>query len=265
MTSTLETVAYRAPLALRVTDASTGGAVADGLVATAWPAGDPTAARTARKSTISELLGFGTLPGLRSLELAAAKGDNRPTFPPVQRRPFVVRVLDTFARFLPQLITVDVPRSSALDVALFSAPGRPRLPGWATVSGEVHVSGNGAATAWAVIRLDDGASTFDAVTDEAGRFLIYLPYPEALPPLAGNPPPAGGIGLVSWPLTCTVRAEPAALLWPVPEGPGVPPEISSIRGQAAAQISTGAGSQPSVTATLQFGTPLLLPLQVVPA
>jgi hypothetical protein len=47
--------------------------------------------------------------------------------------------------------------------------------------------------------------------------------------------------------------------------PGDPPELASLLGQAPAAISTGGGQQPSLGATLTFGTQLLLMLQVVPA
>ncbi len=60
----LETIAYRAPLSLQFADSVGGATVADGLVVTAWPAGDPGGARLAVQSPISTIMGFGLLPGL---------------------------------------------------------------------------------------------------------------------------------------------------------------------------------------------------------
>src|SRR6266540_889548 len=141
---------------------------------------------------------------------------------------------------------------------------RPRPPGWATVYGEVQVSTGGAPAAWALVELTGAGTAYQTVSDERGRFLCYLPYPEALPVLAGSPPVGGGIGDVSWALAVTVNFEPASLAWPVVPGTG-PPDIASIRAQSQAQISEGGNPQASIVATLSFGTPLLLRLGVVPA
>jgi len=264
VTLTLETAGYRAPLALRPVDSATGADVGDGLVALAWPEGDPAAARAARRSRMSALLGFGTLPGLYSQEVATAAGGAVLDWPALDPRPFIVTVTDTFDRYLPEVLAVKAPRTAPLDVTLYSAPTRPRPPGWATVYGEVQVSTGGAPAAWALVELTGAGTAYQTVSDERGRFLCYLPYPEALPVLAGSPPVGGGIGDVSWALAVTVNFEPASLAWPVVPGTG-PPDIASIRAQSQAQISEGGNPQASIVATLSFGTPLLLRLGVVPA
>jgi hypothetical protein len=264
MTVILETLGYRAPLALHCVDAATGADVGDGLVATTWPRDDPTTARTARRSLVSALLGFGMLPGLGGQELALAAGATLPGWPAVTPKPFVVTVTDTLGRYLPEAMTADVPVSAPLEITLYSAPARPQPPGWATVYGEVHV-GPGAAAAWALVTVSDGTTSHQAVSDEAGRFLVYLPYPEALPALAGSPPAGGGIGLVSWPVMVTVKYEPAVLTWPANPAPAGPPDILSIRAQHDAQIVTASPPQSSYQGTLAFGTPLLLLLDVIPA
>ena len=265
MTMILETTGYRAPLALHCVDSATGADVGDGLIATAWPQGDPTSARTAMRSPVSALLGFGMLPGLHAQEQAAAEGGAVPSWPAANPQPFVVTVTDMLGRFLPEVMAVSAPQAAPLDVTLYSAAARPRPPGWATAYGEVHVHPGPGPAAWAFVEVSDGTAAHHAVSDQAGRFLVYLPYPETLPALAGSPPVGGGIGAVNWTLTVTVRYEPAALSWPVSPAPTGPPDILSIRAQNQAAIATAGGTQPSYNGTLSFGTPLLLLLDVVPA
>jgi hypothetical protein len=265
MTVILETLGYRAPLAVHCVDSATGADVADGLLAMAWPQGEPAAARTALRSRVSALLGFGMLPGLRAQELALAAGSTLPAWPTAAPKPFVITVTDTLGRYLPEAMTTDVPVAAPLEVTLYSAPARPQPPGWATVYGEVHASPGSQAAAWALVTVSDGTASQTAVTDEAGRFLVYLPYPEALPVLAGSPPAGGGIGMVSWPLSVTVNCEPTMLTWPANPAPVGPPDIASIRAQHQAHIVTAGGQQLSFQDTLAFGTPLLMLLTVVPA
>lgn len=265
MTAVLETTGYRAPLALHCTDSATGADVADGLVAIAWPQGDPASARTARRSPVSALLGFGTLPGLHSQEFAIAQAGAALSWPAPGPRPFVVTVTDTLGRYLPEVLAIGAPQTAPVQVTLYSAPARPRPPGWATAYGEIQAAPAAGPAAWALVQVTSAATTYQTLSDVLGRFLLYLPYPEALPALAGSPPVGGGIGDVSWPLTVTVRCQPAALRWPASPAPAGPPDISSVRAQGQAQISTGGGTQPSAAATLSFGTPLLLRLNVVPA
>src|SRR5262249_52867024 len=118
MTTMQLTAAYRAPLALRAVDSATGADVGDGLLALAWREGEPAAARRARRSRMSALLGFGPLPGLYGQEFATAAGGAAPDWPGIGPRPFVVTVTDTFGRYLPEVLAVEAPRISPLDVIL---------------------------------------------------------------------------------------------------------------------------------------------------
>src|SRR5208337_3499485 len=124
MTVILETTSYRAPLALHGIDSISGADVGDGLIAIAWPQGDPTWGRTAAPSPVSSLLGFGMLPGLHSQELAPADPGATPSGPVLL--PFVVTVTDTLGRFLPEAMVVQAPVTAPVDVLLYSAPTRPR-------------------------------------------------------------------------------------------------------------------------------------------
>jgi hypothetical protein len=267
MTVILETTSYHAPLALRGIDATSGAEVGDGLVAVAWPQGDPGSARTAVRSPVSTLLGFGMLPGLHSQELVLAQPGATPSGPAVSPLPFVVTVTDTLGRFLPEAMVIEAPVTAPVDVTLYSTPARPRPPGWATVYGEVQVHLDATPAGWAFLDITDGTAAYRywTVADQAGRFLFYLPYPEALPPLAGSPPVSGGIGQVTWTLTVNVWYEPSELRWPANPAPTGPPDIYKVRAQKQARIATAGGTQWSLDGTLSFGTPLLLLLDVVPA
>jgi hypothetical protein len=263
VTTVLETRAYRAPLALSVTDAATGAALADGLIAMAWPAGDPSSARPAQRSMASRLLGFHTLPGLRQQEYASARGDAAPQWPALPSARFVVAVADTQNRYLPQTLVVNVPVTAPVAVGLYSAPARRTPSGWARVSGEVRSSA--APVPWAVVEVSDGTTTFRTTSDTAGRYVLCLPYPEALPGLSGTPPVGSGIGDVTWPLTISVKAQPSAIQFPAGPGPADAPDISSVLAQGDATITAGGGSHPSVPATLAYGVALTVALDVIPA
>ncbi len=260
----LETIVYRAPLGLQFTDAATGTPGADGLVVTAWPAGDPGSARRAAESPVSATLGFGRLPGLARYEEARTEDPATFSWPPDTGLPFEVRVTDPLGRYLPELLTLTVPQPALVTPALYSAPARPAPSGFATVSGEVHAAATGAPAAWAVIQVDADSASYTTLADQLGRYLVYLPYPEALPPLAGSPPIAPP-GPLTWPLTLSVGYQPSAQDRLADAMAADPPELGSLLGQAPAAISAGDATQPSLPATLTFGTALLVMLEVVPA
>jgi hypothetical protein len=260
----LETIVYRAPLGLQFTDSATGAAVADGLVVTAWPAGDPGSARRAAPSPVSATLGFGRLPGLARYE--EARTDDPATFSwpaPGRGLPFEVRVTDPLGRYLPELIALTAPQPTPVTPALYSAPARPAPSGFATVSGEVH-SAAAEPAAWAVVQVDAGSASYTTLADQLGRYVVYLPYPEALPPLGGSPP-SGPPGSLTWPLTISVGYQPSAQDRLADAATADPPELGSLLGQPAAGVSAGGATETSLNATLTFGTALLVMLEVVPA
>src|SRR5580692_1118120 len=181
----LETTAYRAPLGLLCTDSVSGAAVSDGLVVTAWPAGNPGAARTPVPSTVSAVLVFGRLPGLTCAVLA-----NDPHNPqwPAASLAFEVRVTDPLGRYLPELMLVTVTGGTLATPLLYSAPARPAPAGFAAVNGEVWSTVTSRPAAWAVVKITSDTDTYLTLTDQLGRYVAYFPYPEALPPLTGSPP-----------------------------------------------------------------------------
>jgi hypothetical protein len=258
--SVLEAIFYRAPLGLQFADSATGVPVADGLVVTAWPAGDPGSARQAAQSPLSAILGFARLPGLARYE-EARTGDPA-TFSWPAAGPgaaFEVRVTDPVGRYLPELLAVTVPAATLVTPALYSAPARPAPAGFATISGEVHSAATGSPAAWAVVQVDADSASYTTLADQNGRYLVYLPYPEALPPLGGSPGP------LTWPLTISVGYQPTAQHLLADATTADPPELGSLLGQAPATISAGGATQPSLAATLTFGTALLVMLEVLPA
>ena len=261
----LETTVYRAPLGLQFIDAVTGAAVADDLVVTAWPAGDPTGTLTPTRSPISANFGFGMLPGIAYNEALIASGGALPGSPPGPDRPFEVRVVDPIGRFLPALLAVTAPQPALVTPTLYSAPTRPAPSGWAKVSGEVWATSPAAPAAWAVVEVTAASSTYTTLADQLGRYVVYLPYPEALPPLAGSPPSGGPLDQITWPISVTVRFQPSVQNQLPDSTAGDPPELGSLLGQAPASIQTGGGLQSNLAATLTFGIQLLLMLQVVPA
>jgi hypothetical protein len=261
----LETTAYRAPLSLQFVDSVGGTLIADGLSVTAWPAGDPEATRPAQRSPVSTILGFGRLPGLLFYEEATLDSPPSPGWsPPGPGRPFVVRVEDTLGRYLPELLALTLPQAGLVSPPLFSAPSRPAPSGWAAVRGEVWSQPTTTPASWAIVTVLAGTSSYQAIADWLGRFVLYLPYPEALPPL-NLPPPAGGSGPLTWPLTVSVQYQPLAQMTLADGRTSDPPEFFSVLLQGQAGMATAGGPHPSIIETLTFGAPMVLKLEVVPA
>jgi hypothetical protein len=268
----LERIGYRAALSLSCIDAVRGTVVADGLVATTWRTANPAARFVATRSRISGLLGFGLLPRLREQQYARTiKG--APLVWPAnpQPDPYVVKVVDTQRRYLPVVMEVPVPVATPVEVPLHSAVSRPATSGWAVVRGEVHHRTTTAPVPWTVLTVDTGADSYAVVGDQRGRFLLIAPYPEALPPLVGSPPAGPGLGAMTWSLTMSLRSKPDDLVaapgtdWDRTTESTDPPELASILGQPLAQQEVGGLLQPSSTAALAFGTPIVLNLLIQPA
>ncbi|MGW4913948.1 hypothetical protein [Streptomyces sp. NPDC004270] len=266
-----ERIGYRAPLAVRCFDPAGAAFARDGLSAVAWPENDPATTVRATPSPFSDLLGFGSLPGRRAYQRARSTGGEPLNWPvPAAPEPFVVRVTDRARRYLPTTLLAEVPVGAPVAVPLYPAPGRQAPSGWAVVRGELHGAPDGAPLGWGVVEVTTDAGRYTTVSDADGRFLLCLPYPEALPELPGAPgagpaPASAGLASLTWPVTVEVRCRPGALRRPVDSAPQDPPYLDSVLGQTPAPIDLGGGPQPAVTETLTFGTALVLPLTVVPS
>jgi hypothetical protein len=263
----IERVGYRAPLAVACTDGITGASVTDGLVASAWLRADPRDRRTATRSPLSGLLGFGSLPRMWSATHVQLPPGTPVTWPGGPGTPVCVLVQDTYGRYLPVSLAVNVPVTAAVAVPMSSSPARTKPSGYALVRGEIHDDGTGEPLAWALIRVDTGVAAYQTVADAKGRFLLPFPYPEALPALA-NPPAGPGLGSLSWPLTVSVRTKPSTLVFSpgitAAGGPDAPPELASVTAQPAGSLVDG-GTHASITVTLPYSIPLVLALRAVTA
>ncbi|MFJ9561463.1 hypothetical protein ACIRQQ_15670 [Streptomyces fuscichromogenes] len=279
-----ERIGYRAPLAVRCFDAAGAPFARDGLSAVAWPENDPATTVRATLSPVSDLLGFGSVPGRRAYQRARSTDGEPLNWPaPAAPEPFVVRVTDRARRYLPTTVLAEVPVATPVAVPLYPAPGRQAPTGWAVVRGELHGAPDGAPLGWGVVEVSTDAGLHSTVSDADGRFQLCLPYPEALPelpgasatgvapgsadPVSGSADPAPvGLAALTWPVTVAVRCRPGALRRPPDSAAQDPPYLDSILGQPPALIDRGGdGPQPTVTETLTFGTALVLPLTVVPS
>jgi hypothetical protein len=259
MTQLLERHSYRAPLALECVDGVTGVVVSDGLTATVWRKDDPDVRLTARRSPYSGLLGVLTLPGMWQQTHAAGPAGVPATWPVGPPTPVSALVIDTLGRYLPTSIAVDVPVTAPFQVELFSQPARSVASRCATVRGEVRDNGSGEALGWAYVTVVSGADTYHTVADQLGRFLLQMPWPDAL-----SVPTGSGLAGLTWQLTVEVQSEPSALVRSPGLGADDPPELASITGQQAAQLIDG-GPHSSIEATLAYQSPLVLALAAVPS
>lgn len=249
----LEAGTLRATLACQFIDPVWRVPVADGLVLTAWPEGDAGRSRTAARSPVSALLGFSHLPGLLDFETGAGATPSLPS----PGRPFVTRLVDTQGRYLPIVRTVTVLQAAVVVTTLASAPARPAPAGMAVVRGEVWTA-SGSPAGWAVVRVGIAAGAAETVADDLGRFVCYLPYPDALPPLIGSFPGGGSLDNLTWPTTVSVHYQPSLFVRPAGTTVTDPPDAASIAAQGVAGIDDGGTTVGSVSPTLTFGVPLLV-------
>lgn len=259
----VERLGYRAPFAVQCEDGVTGAPVGDGLVAEVWRQVDPDVRFTARRSPVSTILGFGSLPRQWGSTHTRVRPGEPLTWPAPDVEAYCLLVRDPGGRYLPVSMAVDVPVATPVRVPLSSGPTRTTGAATAVIRGEVHRDGTGEPLSWALVRVATDTDTYQTVADDRGRFRLHVPYPEALPALLGSPPAGPGLSAVSWPVTVSVRSEPDALVWSPGALPGEPPQLASITGQSPADLVEG-GTHPDLTESLRFGAPLVLTLTAVP-
>lgn len=266
MSVPFERLRYRAPVALDCVDGVTGKPVDGTLVAKVWRRDEPTQVFTARRSPVSSLLGIGVLPGFWTATRRIGPVGDTADWPMADAVDVCALVLDSDGRYLAASVTSSAPMATPLLVRLASQQARPMPSGSATLRGQVTNRDDGAPLAWAVITVKIKNTSYRTVSDQNGCFLLYFPWPEALPPLVGSPPEGAGLAAVTWQATISVLSQPSTLTW----SPGLaeqdPPEQASIDGQQAAQLDDGNGnSETSVTKTLNYGSPLVIPLSATPS
>jgi hypothetical protein len=239
----LERYARVAPLGVRLWDAPTARALADGLVVWAYPEGRPER-RVRAWPNHSNIFVAHDLPGLREASFGDGDDDYWASVP---RLRFVVEVNDASRNFQPFSFAARLPArglaspewgsplSSPLGtgaVPLFSTPSRTAPLGTAVIRADLWDSLNDRPASWAVLEADYEGEVIDrGVADRDGRVVLIFAYPLApdLPPVptAGSPigPPGRGPTRLSWPIRLGVRYTP----WPDPV-PKVP-DLCRVLGQ----------------------------------
>lgn len=285
MVLVLEELTVFTPLGIRFWDPVLDGQVRDALVVEAWPVPGLRPRARARR-TGSDIYAFHRLPGLLDVEnrLPAAAGASPPA-----PRPFVVRVVDSARRFLPVAFRVELPlpyrgvflsdsifgaaaspiESSPPGFLLFSSATRTRPPWLGAVRGELVDRDTGEPVAHALVRVEvAGEPQSYGLSDETGRFAVFLPYPPPVDVLSGSPP--GGtpaLGDRTFPLTLTVRSSSGLAPLPGTERPGGGPQsglpdYAEILGQPAASVwpvapGDGGVAEPAWLGDLRWGRELV--------
>ncbi len=280
----LETIIYRAALALQFADAATGERVTEGMVvrAYAFDPADPQLARrfdTAESSPNSGVYGFRTLPGLERYQIGDPVA--------VGSLAFIVTIEDTVGRYLPQTHRYDLPFAdpAVQIIELFSGPNRPAPTGYGVIRAQLlqtttptppQVTVTGAAD-WArlVVNVPGGSPDFfHGFSNSRGTALMLVPYP--LIPLAIL------LNEAEWTAAMQVEHETAALetdyllleqVIPDLDEEKTPPFQETLANQAAANLFgsvtivdaaswiydvVGPVNDTDLDFTLQFGRPLVL-------
>lgn len=229
MADVIEHDVRRAPLALRITDLTTGRPVPDGLTVTAWPSADPSDVRVATV-TARGIAGWHRLAGCDDYEWARAPRDewfdSPPTRPSVE---IVARVTDSLGRYLPVIRQLTAPAAHAAPVGLSrtSNAGVPagHLSLVATVVDEV-----GAVALGAVVEVEVGSFRTGAVTDARGVALLAIP--RAVPPSS----PGTATDGPTWNAVVRVRWRPAGQVRAAGTTADDPAELGSLLAQPLAAI-----------------------------
>lgn len=267
----LERLTIFTPLGIRFWDAAWSTQVSEGLTVTARPQGTRQAVAYAFR-TASGVYAFQGLPGLRAVEYPPQ--DTDPFGSPPATRCFVVEVTDQERRFLPMVLSVELPYRGIFPtgtlgsplghrlpgVYLFSSPTRPAVPSLAVVRAQLvdAVTHQPAAHALMTVRASGQAVAY-GLADERGGIAVLFPYPAFTAMVGGSPPgtPLATGGLQHWEVSIGVRYEPAVLT--IPPGATLP-DLRSTVSQAPGVIWATVASQPSslLSAELIFGQELVL-------
>jgi hypothetical protein len=297
----LETLRRKAPLGLRFIDLGRNALVTDGFEVTARPfdpaspASGPDNWQLAVRSPVSGIYGFTSLPGLGAYERGERPasdwcGTVSPASPPnpedelseleIARRlleiegatsqpNFVIRVEDRQRRFLPQTLLMCLPKTSLVEVPLFSGPARSALPGLGLINGELRIFGSDPPlpAGWALVTASpDPDTSYVTVADERGMFSLFMPYASALPALVGSPPHSSAE--LAWVLNIEVYFQPSrqrrisGL-----DRPSDPPDTRSILQQGLAGLydqAEAGRAGPNLLRTIRFGQNLRIATQDLP-
>lgn len=278
----IETVQRVTPLGVAFHDPLSDARITDGLVASARSSGaGPGVPFRLASPTSSGVHVITGVPGLRDAEFprprAGSFDDDTSSSGGMQ---LDVLIRDRLGRFLPTVMQLDAPRRgiaraadalagcSSLVVSiptdtpmfLLSGPERsiPRTVGVVRACLRDHATMQPAAHA--VLVVDAGGLRTVGVADVDGNVVVSFPYPSFQAGTTPGSTPAGSHGIPTteqhWDITVDVRWEPLTLEFP--EGIDVP-RIHTVFCQRAGSIfaDDGAGAA-SMSATIDFGVPLVL-------
>lgn len=233
-----------APLGVRATGSITGHAVR-GLTAQSWPdpasVAGPTIVRLARESS-EGILGFATLPTTREAERGAV-----PDFDPATTQ--FVRLDDPRRRWLPQLVTFEVPIAGVQETIVFPTPSYIAEPGYvivratlrhelAATSGPEPTVIEPAAHAALSIAVSGFSDPFVGIADGQGEAAVLIPFPE---PTAGTP-----LAEQTASAALEVRFNPGLAIDPI----GRLPLLADILSQPLVEFA----GEPSLPIELTYGT-----------
>jgi len=255
----LERVTRVAPLGVRFWDPLSNQLIADGLLAAAYPAGQPERRVPARVNHAGVYI-FQNLPWLFDAE----HGTGDAAYWESQARiRFLVEVTDSLRRFLPCRFAADLPFRGlfGLDclpdesppaladaMPLYSAPTRPVPGGMAVVRASLWDALAERPASWALLEvLQGGRLLARGLSDAGGQVALIFPYPE--PPNFGS-----GTPLIRQTWTVQIQAGYSPR-WPAPASA----DICETLAQPLAQLWADAGrKQPLDDAILRFGQELVV-------
>lgn len=277
----LERLARVTPLGVRFWDEATHAAIAEGLMVSVYPSGEPLRRTSARPNSINTFV-LPQLPGPRIVEEEFGEGDDE-FWKQVHPRPFVIEVIDQRGSYQPFVMTVSLPfRGHAVPpfvatgsppsevVPLFPTASRPIPAGIAVVRADLQTPlpprpgepRRLRPASWAVLEAQVGTlPPVRGVADREGRVAVLFPYPEPRPSPArpASPPYPGGTSLQEqkWPVRLTVFYEPET---PTPDIPDLRRTLDQL--PAVASIEDG-GTRPLGDEELRYGQELIVRSVVV--
>jgi hypothetical protein len=265
------------PLGIRFWDAALDLPIAETLVVFAWLRGASYPPVRAVRSP-GGVYAFHHLPGQAAAEKPAADEDHPESLG--TPREYAIAVDDPSGRYQPAAFSVTLPLGyrgvfpaapaasppgAAGKAYLFHTAARPAPPGLAAIRADLVDDATLEPAAWAVLTAAVAGETRSAIADARGRVLVLIPFPTPERMRQGSPPVDPQAA--SWPITLSVRWEPAALRFPFPARGELDPawaERPSLKSildeQAPARIRTHQGDPLATewTTTLVHGRELVL-------
>lgn len=255
----LEHIVRRAPLAMRFRDVVTDKPITDGLEVRAYAMSHLQEGYLAQRSPVTGIYGYRTLPGL-SAYVDGSKEANQFCVAVSPDANFIVSIEDTQRRFLPQLMSLCLPKETLLNVPIFSSPTRNLAGAYAEIRGYAVYEKAPAtliAANWAIIEVTLEGATYITITAPNGEFVCYVPYPPIKSATGSNNKP---LSELSWSVSIRAQFEPDTLDPVFPNGSLVLPDISAITNQGNAKLfeHTNQTAKNKLNRDLIYGAPLVV-------